>query len=361
MKSLIIPALSIFLAFSCRAEWQYPPTKTVDAEDTYFGKTYRDPYRWLENLKDKEVVAWFKAQAQLTDGLLAKIPGRQALVDEWMSLDKLKPAAYTAIAYEHGRVFYKKTLGGENVGKLYFREGWDGAEKQLFDPGSYKSGVVTTIESVLPSWDGKYVVMGLSSGGAEYSELRVLDVDRGTLLPDSMYPSMGPLGWTKDSKSFFYDIGKVTDIKSPDIELNRETKRHTLGADVAGDIDILSNESNPELGITAKEIPDAFIEESYPNYIVGLAQTVQNEMRIFYAPISGTSGEKIKWNVLCKPSDNIVRGFEFHDQYIYAITHTGAPKYKVVRTSVKHPDWAQAETVVPEGPDSIESMTKCKH
>ena len=34
-----------------------------------------------------------------------------------MALDKLKPASYSAISYENGRVFYKKTLGGENVGK----------------------------------------------------------------------------------------------------------------------------------------------------------------------------------------------------------------------------------------------------
>ena len=51
---------------------------TVEAEDTYFGKTYKDPYRWLENLKDKEVETWFKAQAEVTDGLVGKIPGREA-------------------------------------------------------------------------------------------------------------------------------------------------------------------------------------------------------------------------------------------------------------------------------------------
>ena len=49
--------------------------KTVEASDTYFGKTYHDPYRWLENLKDKEVEAWFKAQGELTDGRPARIPG----------------------------------------------------------------------------------------------------------------------------------------------------------------------------------------------------------------------------------------------------------------------------------------------
>src|SRR6516162_8773976 len=153
MKNPLLLFLPVLTSASCFGQWQYPQTKTVDASDTYFGKTYKDPYRWLEDLKDKDVETWFKAQADLTDRLLAKIPGRDALVDEWMTLDKLKPATYTSISYENGRVFYKKTLGGENVGKLYFREGWNGAEKLLFDPNTYKTGVVMTIEAMAPSWD----------------------------------------------------------------------------------------------------------------------------------------------------------------------------------------------------------------
>jgi prolyl oligopeptidase len=361
MKRFLFLVLPALVAMPCNAQWNYPPTKTVDASDTYFGKTYNDPYRWLENLKDPDVEAWFKAQAGLTDGLLAKIPGKDALVQEWLALDKLKPAEYSAISYEHGRVFYKKTLGGENVGKLYFRQGWNGAEKLLFDPAMYKTGVTTTIQSILPSWDGKHVAMGLTSRGAEWSELRVLDMERGTLLPDSIYPSYGPHGWMKDNQSFSYDAGKVADIKSLEIELNRKTKVHKLGTEVFTDIDVFSNESNPELGITAKEIPSASVDESFPDYIVGFAGTVQNEMRIFYAPVSELKHTKIKWDVLSKRSDNLVRGFTFYRDHVYAVTHTDAPKCKLVRTSVKHPDWEHAETVIPEGADSIRSITKCKH
>src|SRR6267154_2485974 len=128
MKRFFLLVLPTLVAVRCRGEWNYPPTKTVDASDTYFGKTYPDPYRWLENMNDKDVQAWFKAQAELTDGLLAKIPGRDALMQQWLALDKVKSATYPFydIRYESGRLFYTKTMGGENVGKLYFREGRDG-------------------------------------------------------------------------------------------------------------------------------------------------------------------------------------------------------------------------------------------
>jgi prolyl oligopeptidase len=346
------------------AQWSYPPTKTVDASDTYFGKTYRDPYRWLEELKDQDVTAWFKSQADLTDGLLAKIPARDALAEEWMKLDKLQPARYRGIMFEHGRVFYRKTLGGENIGKLYFREGWKGAETLLFDPAQYKApgakpSDVTTIQDVAPSPDGRYVALGFSAAGAEISEIRVLDIAARKLLPERMYPSYGVAGWTMDSKAVLYDASRVTDIKSLEFELNHKTRLHKLGAAVASDVDLFSNESNPELGIAAKEFPRASIDESYPDYVIGNVSTVQSEMRVFYAPASQLNKTtKLTWKVLCQTSDNLVRGLELYKGQAYAVTHTGAARYKLVRTSLEHPDWAHAETVIPEARDSIQYLAK---
>jgi prolyl oligopeptidase len=365
MRSFAFVTL-LLLAAPSYAQWSYPSTKTVDATDTYFGKTYKDPYRWLENLKESAVEAWFKAQAQLTDDALAKIPARDKLAAEWLALDKLQPARYSAIQYEHGRVFYKKTLGGENVGKLFYRDGWRGAEKPLFDPASFKPkgakpGDVTTIQGIVASPDGKHVALGFSAAGAEYSEIRVLDVARKKLLPETMYPSYGPFGWTMDSKSLFYDMGKVTDIKSPEIELNRKTRLHKLGAQVASDVDFFSNESYPDLGIAPKEFAGAFIDESYPDIVVGSVNTVQQEMRLYYAPVTQMKeGAKLAWKELCKTSDKLVRGVAFNKGQVYAVTHAGAPKYKVVRTSLDKPDWAHAETVMPEAKDSVQYITKSK-
>jgi prolyl oligopeptidase len=277
-----------------------------------------------------------------------------------MALDKLKPSTYRSITWENGRVFYKKTLGGENVGKLYYRQGWRGEEKLLFDPSSYEAGVVTTIQSIVPSWDGEFVALGFSSGGVEYSELRVLDVARGTLLPEKIYPSLEPSGWLKDGSGFFYDAGKVEDIKNKEIMLNRTTRVHRLGTPVAADRDLFSNENNPELGIAPKEFPSAFIDESLPDHLLGFVSTVESEMRAFYAPVSLLKEKKVAWEKLCEQSDKLVKGMAFHGGHVYAVTHAGAPRYRVVRTSLKKPDWSHAETVIPEGKDSIQAITRSR-
>jgi prolyl oligopeptidase len=354
------------LALCASAQFAYPPTRTVDARDTYFGKTYEDRYRWLENLKQPSVETWFKSQASLTDDLLGRIPARDKLAEEWMQLDKLQPARYRSIGFESGRVFYKKTLGGENVGKLYMREGWTGEEKLLFDPQSAtpkgaKKGAVISLRSATAAPDGKHVLLALESAGAEWSELRVLDVASRQLLPERMYPAWDGYGWTMDSKAFFYDSPKVKDIKSKRIELDHKLRLHRLGTKVASDPDLLSNESYPELKIESKEWPAGSIDETAPDYILANVGTVQNEQRFYSAKASSLSrGGKLQWKEIARLSDNLVRGFSIYKDLAYAVTHSGAPRYKLVRTSLAKPDWANAETVIPEAQDSIQSLSRSR-
>lgn len=63
MKQLIFPPSILLLSVMVQAQYQYPPTKTVDIVDTLWGVAVADPYRWLEDLKDSEVGDWSKAQA----------------------------------------------------------------------------------------------------------------------------------------------------------------------------------------------------------------------------------------------------------------------------------------------------------
>ena len=55
-------------------------------------------------------------------------------------MDKRAPPKYREFQFEGGRLFYRKTIGGEKVGKVFVREGWEGPERLLFDPAEYKEG-----------------------------------------------------------------------------------------------------------------------------------------------------------------------------------------------------------------------------
>ncbi|CAN5204591.1 prolyl oligopeptidase family serine peptidase [soil metagenome] len=362
MKIFIILIITFSLSANSFGQYNYPRTKTVDSTDTYWGVVYHDPYRWLEDMKNPVVEDWFKQQATLTDSLLSKISGRDELIAEYKKLDNLQPPKINSRMYEGGRIFYKKTMPGENVAKLYYRDGLNGAEKLLFDPITFIPGKTLSVQSVLPSYDGKKIVIGYAEGGAEISTLRIMDVETKKLLPETIYPSwFGPISWTFDNKSFTYFSQKTGDNTSLEFELNTKTRLHVLGDSVANDKDFMSNESYPDLGIEPNQLPFAGVNKDSRNYVFVTLANVQQEMNMYYAPIEDFNRDKINWKVLCKPEDGLVRSMEILGNDIYTITHKGAKNYKLIHTSLPDPDWENADVIAPEKPDqTLEGITHCK-
>ncbi len=362
MKKLITFPVTFCCFLLSTAQYNYLAVKTVDSSDTYFGVTYKDPYRWLENFKDPAVVSWFKEQADLGNSVLNKISGRDELIAEWKMLDKLQPPRINGRVYENGRIFYRKTMPGENVSKLYYREGMSGNEQLLFDPTTYITGKTLSIQSALPSYDGKKLIISYSEAGAEISTIKVMDVDTKTFLPEAIYPSwFGPISWTFDNKSFTYFSQKTGDNTSPEFELNTKSKLHRLNEDVKNDIDFFSNESYPNLGIKANDLPFAYLNKDSRNYIFSDLSNVRQEMFTYYAPASQFSSGKIDWKILCKPEDKIVRGREIIGDDVFAITYRDAKNYKLIHTTLTNPDWNNAEIIAPEKQDqTLESITHCK-
>ncbi len=348
--------LAVILFGSLTAQYYYPATKTVDSTNTYFGITYHDPYRWLEHIETPSVQTWFKEQANYTDSILNTLNGRDALIKEWEELNKLRPSTINIQGYESGRLFYRKTLAAENVGKIYFREGLDGEEQLLFDPITYIPGKTLSVQRITPSFDGKKLAIEYAEKGAELPVIKILDVDSRQFLKDSLYPAEFS-SWTFDNNSFLYSWIKSADSKDPLSRLNSKTKLHTLGSDVNNDKDFFSNAVYPELKINPGVYPYAFLNEDSKNYIFSGESSVQNELKTYYAPISEFNSSKINWKVLSTPADKIVRGIIAKDDDLYAITYNNAKNYKVVATNLKNPDWNDAATIVAEQTDkTIEAL-----
>src|ERR1700712_1070832 len=162
MKKLLLQLAFSTIFLPLLAQYNYPATKSIDSTDTYFGVTYHDPYRWLEKLQQPETENWFKQQANYTDSILNGLNGRDSLVAEWQRLNDLNPANYFGFAFENNRLFYRKTMPGEIVSKLYFRQGMKGTEILLFDPSSYIPGKTLTLESAAPTSDGRQIAVAYS-------------------------------------------------------------------------------------------------------------------------------------------------------------------------------------------------------
>jgi prolyl oligopeptidase len=92
----------------------------------------------------------------------------------------------------------------------------DGKSRKLLDPTSIEKGDShAAIDYFAPSWDGRYVIAGVSLGGSENSTIHVIESATGRMLPDAITRTQyaGPI-WQTDSRSFYYALAAVARRRS---------------------------------------------------------------------------------------------------------------------------------------------------
>jgi len=73
--------LLLAVSSSTFAQSAQPVAPVREVTDNYFGQKIVDPYRWMEDSKNPETVAWMKAQADYTRAYLDRLPMRQELLE----------------------------------------------------------------------------------------------------------------------------------------------------------------------------------------------------------------------------------------------------------------------------------------
>ncbi|TLY78323.1 MAG: hypothetical protein E6K42_09535 [Gammaproteobacteria bacterium] len=130
-RDLFVGAGSVWGAFLARraravasASVRIPPAPVARVDivkDAYFGETLSDPYRWMENDKDREWLPFLKGQNEHTRAVLDTIPGRERLLKriEQLSGD----AATTRLARRAGgKLFFEQRPAGAENFKLFVKE-----------------------------------------------------------------------------------------------------------------------------------------------------------------------------------------------------------------------------------------------
>jgi len=331
-----------------------PPTAPVRLiVDKYFGVELSDPYRYLEDLKNPEVQQWMKAQADYTKAVLDRIPERHALLEDILKFDNAAPARVRNIQrLSSGQYFYLKTLSGQNLAKLYMRTALQGNERLIVDTDQYKGpkGEPAAINYYAPSPDGRYVAYGISVGGSEMSTLRILDLETGKNLPEEIDRILiGAVSWKPDSRGLFYNRLQKLAPNAPPTELELKSKDylHTVGQSPEKDLPVLGFELSKSVSVAPIDFPIVFAQPG-TDYALGLlAHGVQNEVTLYVAPLSSFKEGDIPWKKICDV-DSEVTDAAAQGSDLYLLTHKDAPRFKLLKTSLEHPDIAHAEVVVPQ-------------
>ncbi|MEO7211055.1 MAG: hypothetical protein ABIY35_08915, partial [Chitinophagaceae bacterium] len=350
MKKVILIALW-FGTTVAKAQYKYPASKTENVSETYFGTTVYDPYRWLEDIKNPEVVDWFKAQAFYTNIQLAKIPNQDKIIQELKNYDAMRSVQYSPLAKAGGKYFYQKRLPGEQASKLYYRQGEAGKEILLFDPQKYVQGKTFDYTPSI-SDDGSIVELTLSEAGSELGDIRILDVATGKLLPDIIQHSFGGIADGSGSE-IIYAQAKSYDTHDPGLFQNAPCKLHIIGTPVEKDIVLASSKKNPE-EVLVTDLPYVSFFKNSP-YMILRKYTTENNLTLYYALKQELKNDTINWKSLTTKNDE-VRNFFVHGKEIYFLTSKGNPKYKFIKTSFENLNLETAQTIA-EGDDNWQIST----
>ena len=179
----------------------YPKTRKVDHVDTYHGVQVADPYRWLEDDRSAETAEWVKAQNAVTFGYLEKIPYRGKVLDRLMQLYNYPK--YSAPTRRGEHYFFTKNDGLQNQSVYYVQKGLAGTPEVLIDPNTLSPDGTTRLAQFALSKDGKYAVVGLSKGGSDWQDYRVMEIATKKMLPDELkWVKVSGASWAGDG--FFY-------------------------------------------------------------------------------------------------------------------------------------------------------------
>lgn len=181
----------------------YPEARRGNQVDDYHGELVQDPYRWLENSDDPEVVTWIRAENKLTETFLAAFPTCEEIRS---SITELSDHPKFGVPFERrGLWFQTRNAGLQGQPTLWVMEGPELEGRLLLDPNLLSDDGTVAVTALEVTEDGSKLAYATSSAGSDWRTWRVRDVVTGVDLDDIVeWSKFGSLAWRKDGSGFYY-------------------------------------------------------------------------------------------------------------------------------------------------------------
>ncbi len=334
-----------------------PIARIAIVKDTYFGDTLNDPYRWMENDRDPEWLPFLKGQNAHTRAVLDAIPGRDTLLSRIRQLSG-DATATRRLQRTGGRLFIEQRAAGSDNFKLFVRE--NGRTRTLIDPTtlSASSPGHVSLDWWQASPDASHVAYGLSPNGSEDSILHVLEVSSGRDLPERILNTEdAEPQWLDDGTGFFYN--QLTGaVGSPQRYLDSQARFHRLRSEPASDLLIMKRGLVAAVPYERIQMPVVLTFRGAGHALLML-RDVRSEFRLFTAPLADVLRERARWVAIADFADEIT-DVDVDGETLYLLANKGAPRGRILRTSVTSPQLAHAREVVPQSKVVIQSIARGK-
>ena len=324
----------------------YPETKKINVQDTYFGTTVPDPYRWLEDDRSKETEAWVEAQNKVTQAYLNKIPFQDAIKSRLSYLWNYEK--FSAPFTEGDYTYFYKNDGLQNQSPLY-RQKKGGPVELFLDPNKFSKDGTTSLAGIEFTKDGSLAAYQLSEGGSDWRKVVILNTADRSLVGDTLYDvKFSGLSW-KGKDGFYYSS---YDKPKEGSQLSGMTQHHKLyyhklGTRQSEDKLIFGGEQTPRRYISGYVTEDA-------RYLVITAanSTTGNELYIQNLSEPGSPIIPVVSNM-----ENEHYVIDNQGSKLYIFTNLNAPNSKIVTVDAAKPQTSNWKDFISETENVLSPST----
>ncbi|NWH09381.1 MAG: S9 family peptidase [Alphaproteobacteria bacterium] len=306
---------------------QKPHTLTLN------GIERSDPYYWLKDKKNPEVIAYLEAENGYAEAALAPLkPQVDALYAEMA--DRIDDAE-RSVPYRKGGYFYSEDFAeGADYPVISRRKGTLEAAPEIVldEPLLAKGHEQFNLNNWIVSPDGSRVAYAVDFAGGRLHTIFVAEIATGKIIESTVKGAASDLAWSADGKTLFY-------VKADPVTVREyQVWRHVVGGDPASDVLVF--------------------EERDDIYSVGLRSSTSEK----YILISSThlQSTEVRFVPADKPDSELriiaprVGGLRYFVDHVgssfYILTNLNAPDYRIVKAGEDNPGPSQWSDVVPEAP-----------
>ena len=342
MKKLIISLLSLIVLIACKKNItvNYPETKTVDSMSTYFGVEVKDPYRWLEDDRSKETVAWVETQNKSTYSYLDNIPFRKELKERLSNLWNYEKLSAPFVEGDY--TYFYKNDGLQNQYVVH-RKKDNSASEVFLDPNTFSEDGTVSLGGASFSKDGSILAYSISEGGSDWRKILVMNTETKEIIEDTLIDvKFTQISWYKN-EGFYYSSYD----KPEGSELSAKTDQHKV--------------YYHKLGTTQKE--DALIfggtEEEKHRYIY--ANVTEDNKYLVITPRISTSGNKLYIKDLSSPNSKLITILDHTDSDTYIIENEGGKLFLVTNLNAPNKKIVTVDASNPTPENWVDFIPETKH
>ena len=296
------------------------------------GDSRVDPYYWLREKDNPEVIAYLEAENAYADIAMAPLgPLQERLYREIVG--RVQETDTSAATFYKGWWTYTRTVEGLDY-EIYCRrrESMEAPEEVILDGNELAEGhEYFDLGYVERSPDENLVAYAVDTDGSERHELRFRDLSTGRDLDDVIHGVYYGSAWAADSRTFFYVM--------PDESMRPfQVWRHVLGTPTGHDVLVLQEDDEHfELGVE--------LTKSERYVVFTSSSQITSECRFT------RSDDPTAEPQLVEPRrQGIEYSIEDQEERFLIVSNDGASNFRLMAAPVTSPGRESWTEVVPERP-----------